>query len=381
VPLILHVLPYDLARGAQRYARSLVDSLEADEDTHLIVTLFRSDPVLVRPDVELDVRQGLLRRFGLDPRVVIRLRREIRRIRPEVVVAHGGESAKYTSLAAPRELPLIYLKIGSAHESLNHRARKGLHGFYTRRANVIAAVSSDVADEAHQVYGVPRSRLVVLPNGRDPEVYAPGSAEREIPRVIFVGYLDPGKRPDWFIDVVHGVRQTGRDLEAVMVGDGPLEGSLRLSAKEAGIEMLGRREDVPDQLAASDIFVFTSLPPGEGMPGVLIEAGLAGLATVSTKVPGARDVIEDGVTGFIVDIDDKQGMIDAVGRLVGDPALRRSMGEEARARCVKRFTLEASAEQWRDLFRCLDPGYRGRTSAGLKDLPEADDTVGDSVEG
>ena len=53
--------------------------------------------------------------------------------------------------------------------------------------------------------------------------------------------------------------------------------------------------------------MFTSLPPGEGMPGVLIEAGLSGLATVSTRVPGARDVIEDGVTGFLVDIDDKRG--------------------------------------------------------------------------
>ena len=364
MPLILHVLPYDLARGAQRYARSLVDSFQADEDTHQIVTLFRSDPVLLRPDVELDVPQGLMRRAGLDPRVVTRLRRAIRRIAPEALVAHGGESAKYASLAAPKDLPMIYLKIGTAHESLNQTARKGLHGFYTRRADVIAAVSSDVAEEAHVVYGVPRSRLVVLPNARDSDVYAPGKLERDIPRLIFVGHLDPGKRPDWFIDVVHGLRERRRDFEAVMVGDGPLEESLRSRAEAEGIAMLGRRDDVPDLLSASDIFVFTSLPPGEGMPGVLIEAGLAGLATATTRVPGARDVIEDGVTGLIVDIDDKDGLVEAVDRLVRDPTLRRSMGKQARARCLERFSLEASAEQWRDLFRRLAPGFRGRTQAG-----------------
>ncbi len=364
MPLILHVLPHDLARGAQRYARSLVDSLDGDEDTHQIVTLFRSDPVLLRPDVELDVPQGAMRRLGLDPRVVTRLRREIRRLSPEVVVAHGGESAKYTSLAAPRGLPMIYLKIGTAHEYLSQIARKGLHGYYTRRADVIAAVSSDVAEEAHLIYGVPRSRLVVLPNARDPEVYAPGDVERDVPRLIFVGHLDPGKRPDWFIEVVKGLREKGREFEAVMVGEGPLEEPLRPRAEAEDIEMLGRRGDVPELLAQSDIFVFTSLPPGEGMPGVLIEAGLAGLATVSTRVAGARDVIEDGVTGLIVDIDDKAGLIEAVDRLVGDPALRRSMGKEARARCLERFSLEASAEHWRDLFRRLAPGFRGRTQAG-----------------
>lgn len=363
MPLILHVLPYDLARGAQRYARSLVDVLAGDEDSHQILTLFRAEPVLLSPDVELDVPQGPLRRVGVDPRVVLRLRRAVRRLRPEVVVAHGGESAKYAALAIPKGTPLVYLKIGTAHESLQRKARKGLHGYYTRRADVIAAVSSDVAEEAHRLYGVPESRLMVLPNARDPEIFRPRDdrPESQRPRLVFVGHLDPGKRPDWFVEVVQELRRRDRDFEAVMVGDGPMEQTLRAPAEAAGVDMLGRRDDVPDLLAESDIFVFTSLPRGEGMPGVLIEAGLAGLATVSTRVPGARDVIEDGVSGLLLGIDDKAGLIEAVDRLVGDGPLRRSMGREARARCVEGFTLEASAELWRGVFRELAPGFRGRT--------------------
>jgi glycosyltransferase involved in cell wall biosynthesis len=361
VPLILHVLPYDLARGAQRYARALVDSLGDDDDTHQVLTLFRSEPVLLKPDVELDVPQGIFRRIGLDPRVVSRLRREVRRLRPEVVVAHGGESAKYVALSTPKGIPMVYLKIGTAHQSLSRRANRGLHGYYTRRADVIAAVSSDVADEAHALYDVPRSRLVVLPNARDPETFTPRERQGGSPRLIFVGHFDSGKRPDWFIDVVQGLRQRGRDFTAAMVGDGPLQESLRLRAETEDIDMMGRRDDVPDLLAASDVFVFTSLPPGEGMPGVLIEAGLTGLPIVSTRVPGARDVIEDGVTGLLVDIDDKKGMIDAVDQLVLDGRLRTTMGHRARERCLDRFTLEGSAEQWRGLFRRLAPGFKGRS--------------------
>jgi glycosyltransferase involved in cell wall biosynthesis len=137
-----------------------------------------------------------------------------------------------------------------------------------------------------------------------------------------------------------------------MIGDGPLETSLRADADRAGVEMLSRRDDVPDLLCRSDIFVFTSLAPGEGMPGVLIEAAMAGLATVATRVPGARDVIEDGVTGWLVDIDDRAGMVDAVRRLVTDSELRTSMGRKARERAIEKFSLQASVENW---HRVLDP--------------------------
>ncbi|HWL50623.1 MAG TPA: glycosyltransferase family 4 protein, partial [Acidimicrobiia bacterium] len=202
-PVVLHVLPYDLARGAQRYARTLVDALTAEGESHQILTLFRADPVLLRPDVELDVPRGLLRRIGLDPRVLRRLRSEVKRIAPAVVVAHGGESAKYAAIALPRDLPLVYLKIGTAHQALQRKTNRSLHGYYTRRADVVAAVSSDVAEEANQLYDVPKERLVVIPNARDPVDFPTHiGGKNGPPRVIFVGHLDPGKRPDWFIDVI-----------------------------------------------------------------------------------------------------------------------------------------------------------------------------------
>ena len=109
-----------------------------------------------------------MRRAGLDPRVVLRLRREVRRLRPSVVVAHGGEAAKYAALAAPKDLPIVYLKIGTAHESLKRKANKGSTATTPRRADVVAAVSSDVAEEARLLYDVPQSRLHVLAQRQRP---------------------------------------------------------------------------------------------------------------------------------------------------------------------------------------------------------------------
>ncbi len=86
------------------------------------------------------------------------------------------------------------------------------------------------------------------------------------------------------------------------------------------------------------------------MPGVLIEAGLAGLPVVTTDVPGARDVIDDGTTGSVVPIGDFDGLVAATAALVDDPARRARLGAAARARCEARFGLDASVQQWRVVF-------------------------------
>jgi glycosyltransferase involved in cell wall biosynthesis len=66
-------------------------------------------------------------------------------------------------------------------------------------------------------------------------------------------------------------------------------------------------------------------------------------------------VIEDGVTGWLVDIDDRAGMVDAVRHLVTDSELRISMGRKARERAIEKFSLQASVENW---HRVLDPLLR-----------------------
>lgn len=138
-----------------------------------------------------------------------------------------------------------------------------------------------------------------------------------------------------------------------MAGDGPLAAVLATEAANAGVEMMGARSDVPELLRSSDVFVFTSRSEGEGLPGVLIEAALSGLPIVTTDVPGARDVVDDGVTGYVVPEPPSHDLAKRVAQLVDDRSLRQRMGAAGRARAEERFTLQATSGMWRELLTSL----------------------------
>lgn len=220
------------------------------------------------------------------------------------------------------------------------------------RADLIVAVGEEVLEECTGQFGVAQSRAVLIPNGRDSSLFSPRSEAPETAgaTLIFVGALTPQKRPNLFIEVVGRLRATGRAFRAVMVGAGPLAGALIPLAAAHGVELLGPRSDVPELLRRADVFVFTSLPTGEGMPGVLIEAGLSGLPAVSTPVPGAATVLCDGRTGMIVD-DSVASISREVGELLDSPAKRIAMGKEARLRCEEEFSLDLMAQRWRTALR------------------------------
>jgi glycosyltransferase involved in cell wall biosynthesis len=198
----------------------------------------------------------------------------------------------------------------------------------------------------------------VVPNGRDSARFrARLPKEHRGPvRLVFIGHLSDSKRPQRFVELVRALRTDGGEVEGVIVGDGPLRDVVAAEASDLPIAVLGVVDDVGDVLMDANIFVFTSVTTGEGMPGVLIEAGLAALPVVTTDVPGARAVVEDGTTGLIVPPEDFDALVSATSHLYNDAALRAAMGAAARQRCEERFGLEQSASQWRALLEGLiDP--------------------------
>lgn len=359
-PLVVHLLPFDLPRGAQTYARAIRDRLDGPRAQHSVMTLFGSEGA-AGSDIALNAPRGPgpLRLF--DPRAALALRRALRRLDPEVLVAHGGEPLKYAAVAAPRTTKLAYLKIGTAQVQLRSNVRRFVYTSLLKRFDVVAGVSHEMVTEAEELLGVPPDRTAYVPNGRDPARFRPAEhgAHRPV-QFCFVGHLTRTKRPELFIEVVRHLREQGIDAAGTMAGSGPLERSLALEAGDVLVEMLGVRDDVPDVLARSDVFVFTSIVEGEGMPGVLIEAGLAGLPTVSTDVPGAHDVIQDGVTGLVVPVDDFTALSAAAMQLATSPELRAQMGSAARKRCLEHFTLDASASKLGGLLEPLlrEPGVQ-----------------------
>lgn len=353
LPVVLHVLPIDAARGAQRYARALVNLVDGRDARHRTLTIFESSERVLDADVKLHLPRAVARQRGFDPRVIGPLRAAVRTSGASIVVAHGGEPLKYLAFSLPLSFPMAYYKIGLVTARARHGARRLLQSGLLRRASWVAGVSEECLQEAAKIFGVPRARLVLIPNGRSAEQFhpRPEGPPRRTPVLTFVGHLSGSKRPMLFIELVQRLRERGLDFEARMVGDGPLRTNLAKDANQAGVTLLGSRDDVPDLLRESDMFVFTSVSEGEGMPGVLIEAGLSGLPIVTTDVPGSRAVVRHGETGYIVGVDATRDLLDRVSTLVENAELRAQMGMRSRTHCMKELTLERSAELWTALLQ------------------------------
>lgn len=101
------------------------------------------------------------------------------------------------------------------------------------------------------------------------------------------------------------------------------------------IRFLGYRADVPDLLRAADIFTLPS--HREGLPRSIAEAMLSGLPVVATSIRGSREQVVDGETGYLVPVNDPQGLADALSRLAGDVELRRRMAAASLARARANF--------------------------------------------
>jgi glycosyltransferase involved in cell wall biosynthesis len=362
---VVHVIPSPRGRGAQRAARLLVDSLNGLEQSgdepepvrHCLLGLFEDTPE-VPLDMAIGRSAGRRTAEGFDPRLALTLRKILSELDPVAVVAHGGDAAKY---AVPALFgigcPLVYCVIGT-YAGRATTLQQSMWRRIMARAALVVAVGQEVLDECTGRFGVDPRRATMIPNGRDAALFHPAAgtpgpaAERTDGTLAFVGALTPGKQPDRYVEVVRRLRADGRNVKAFLAGDGPLASMLRPLADTSGVELLGPRSDVPELLRGADVFVFTSRPTGEGMPGVLIEAGLSGLPAVSTPVPGASAVLDDGHTGLIVP-DAVPAIAAAVGQLLDAPGRRADMGRAARARCESEFSLDRMAQRWRTALRPL----------------------------
>ena len=117
------------------------------------------------------------------------------------------------------------------------------------------------------------------------------------------------------------------------------------------VQFLGYREDIPELLAETDISVLTSVK--EGIPRALLESMAMGIPVVATRVNGNREVVRDGETGLMVELDDDQAFTEALERLLTDPGLRREIGDRSRDVAFREYDESAIAEAILTVYRGL----------------------------
>ncbi|MCH8898259.1 MAG: glycosyltransferase, partial [Chloroflexi bacterium] len=175
---VLHLIHSDQPRGAEVFAVELASHIEGNGVfDNGICTLYpgrnRSLPVGDLPMFRLDHRPGTLGRLGLDPGILRRLLRAMKEFRPDILVAHGSDTLKYSACASVfyRKAATIYRNIGTASIWANSPVKVGVNRLFLRRMDAVVSVSQYTGQDFMKLYCLPETRVTVIPNGVDAQAF------------------------------------------------------------------------------------------------------------------------------------------------------------------------------------------------------------------
>ena len=351
----------------------LMRGLHATEFDHRLYTGFCADDEAdyldtIATDVSALRIDGFGRRVSLggDCKAFFSLVKEIRSFKPHVIHTHTAKAGFLGRIASIVSLhPSI--RVHTFHGHLLNGYFGSFKRFLVVLAEKILAMFSHellaVGDKVRQdllAAGVgkldkfslmpPGLQIGDLPNKQDSrDFYGLSSQKLEC---AFIGRVTRIKRPDRFLDVVTEIENRGLDFEFFIAGDGDLleNSKARIAANTLPVKVLGWQSDIEKVLSAADIVVLTS--DNEGTPLSLIQAGMSGLAVVSTRVGSVPEVVLDGVTGMITSLD-VQEIADALEKLAKNSDLRARMGAAAKEFTLSNFGVDRLVLDHEKLYKKL----------------------------
>ena len=318
------------------------------------------------PEVEVHRVRSLGRNIclGDDARALAELVGEMRQFRPHIVHTHTAKAGTLGRIAA--SLAGVPVRVHTFHGHLlkgyfsPNKARlvTAVERALAKSTDRLVAVGSQVRDELLQArVGSPTQYTVVPPGTQLSPLPDREVARQQLglpvtgPVVAYVGRLTRIKRPDRLIATARDVVEAIPDAQLLVCGEGDLLDEVSSDTSiDRSIRLLGWRKDVETVYAAADVVLLTS--DNEGMPVSLIEAALAGVPAVATKVGSVAEVVEDGYTGFLSPCDPSE-LACRVIRLLRDDALRQKMGVAAMARGQVRFGADRLVLDIQDLYETI----------------------------
>lgn len=356
---IVHVLSSYGVGGQERVALDLAIGQKArGHDVSVISLAPGPDGDMAREFEEAGISVGRVpKRNGIDPTLVPRLARTLRKRKTDVVHTHNP-------------LPLIYgapaaRLAGAAAIHTKHGVNPGSRGhLMLRRAaatltHAFVAVSDTTEAQARAQNDAPARKILTIPNGIRLDRYAPDPEARAAVRVELglgdawvvgtVGRLDSYKNQAMLVRAM--APHLSSDVRLVIVGDGDsraeVEAAVAALPEPRWVVMTGRRMDVPRLIHAFDVFALSSQT--EGLPLVVPEAMAAGLPIVTTAVGGLPSVVDEGVTGLLVPVEER-ALSSALGTLAADRELARAMGKKARDTALARYSYDRMVEAYLELY-------------------------------
>ena len=310
------------------------------------------------------------------PRMVLRLMSEARRmIRREKVDCVHANSAAPCQWLAPVARSMGVPMLAHLHANYLPRSR---YVCLLHLVPLLVGVSRSTLQGLQQD-GLPDGRTEVIPNGID-WIRMSGGDHRGFRQelgiaaedfvILAVGSLIPRKGHDRLIAALQRL-PTERNAHLVLVGEGSDRGRLEALIAELGltqrVHLLGARSALADMYMEADCFALASHDEAYGL--VFAEAGYCGLPTIGMRCGGVPEVVQDGVTGLLVEPGEEAAIVatlaSVMDRLAADPLLRVKLGDAGRARIMRDFDSERMIEAFATIYRrltaspALATGWRG----------------------
>jgi glycosyltransferase involved in cell wall biosynthesis len=315
---------------------------------------------------------------GVNLGVMTRLGALVRRLRPDVIhcynprtMLYGGSVARLLGRPAIGTLSAFacltpegdyrFLPQKLVSTSFKSRVRNRIACGLMR---AVVTVSEKLGRGFFRYNGIPAERLRVISYGVDierftrvtPEAVAAFRASVGLPAeavvVGSIGRLVEQKDYPTQLRAFAQAAQRVPSLRMLLVGDGPLRGSIESLARELGVadrvHLAGHRDEVPVALRALDIFVLASKFEPYGV--ALLEAKAAGAAIVATRVNEVPEILSEGATGRLVPPEDPAAMAAAFVALAEDAAARRALGARAAAEAAARHSLRGNVTAYEHIY-------------------------------
>lgn len=290
----------------------------------------------------IDVVEQNIRSY-YNPFNILKLARLFRASGPDIVHTHTYFTNTIGRLAGVfAGVRVLVTHVHSVYSQ--YKARNiFIERFLSRYTDRIITCSDAVKDFAVRVEGICPEKVITIYNGIDVSRFEKsargravratfGVTEDSVSVLVTVASLGPRKGHADLLDAFSEVVRDHPDARLLFVGDGPLRKDLEEQARrlELGGRVIfaGARYDVPEILAASDVFVLPSVIEGLGIAA--IEAMAAGLPVVATNTGGLPEVVKDGFSGLLVPVNDPVSLARAVNSILGDREKAKRMGEEGR---------------------------------------------------
>ncbi len=280
------------------------------------------------------------------------------------VHAHFGAMAARTAWMVKRLFGISYSFTGHANDIFCENDFPVTNAMLVRDARLVVTETDYARLWMEERYPFARGKIVRVFNGISTEGFMARCPSVGAPKIVSVGRYVEKKGFADLIDACRILHERGRKFECRIVGGGPMEHTLQTRIDRANLSgivtLLGPRSqaEIRRLLAEAHVFALACVSEASGgsdnLPTVIMEAMLARLPVVSTRVAGVPEMIRDGESGFLVQPNDPQAISAALEKILGDSALAEKFGEVGHAAATERFAIERTVNALKHLLvrRC-----------------------------